>query len=173
MGLPRHYACRVVLDARAAFVAWSSAEPDGFLRDAAGRLLAAQTMAALATAVRLRGAALEEDEPSEFDFDRLRAWCAAPDAAAVDCPGFLNAWNFFDDLAGLHAGADTPYARLSRAAAGCYDRLFWGNNLPAVTPAGERFEPAWTAAELAEIRGVMAAGLEMLAAELRGASGPD
>jgi hypothetical protein len=80
----------------------------------------------------------------------------------------LDAWNFLDDLAGMHVGADTPYARLSRGAAECYDRLFWGNNLPAVTPPGERFEPVWSAEELIKIRRVLAAGLVILAAELRG-----
>src|SRR5437763_4943323 len=52
-----------------------------------------------------------------------------------------DAWNFFDDLTGLHAAPGTEYAQLSRAAAACYDKLFWGNNLPSVTPPGERLFP--------------------------------
>ena len=94
------------------------------------------------------------------------AWCLAPDAAGIDCSSFVDAWNFFDDLAGLSDGADTPYIRLSRTRGACYDKLFWGCNLPAVTPAGERFEPVWHAAEVAEIREVLAVGLDLLVSEL-------
>jgi hypothetical protein len=172
METPSHYACRVRLDGDAVFVVWSSAERDGFLRDPGGRLVVAHTPTALAGAAHALGAMLEDAGPAEYDFDRILAWCAAPTAGGVDCPAFLNAWNFLDDLAGLHAGADTPHTRLSRAAAVCYDRLFRGNNLPAVTPPGERFEPSWGENDLAAIRGVMLAGLELLAAELRGAGGP-
>jgi hypothetical protein len=108
-------------------------------------------------------------EPVEYDFDRIRAWCAAPDVARVDHAAFLDAWNFLNDLAGLHDGADTPYTRLSRGAAECSDKLFWGCTLPAVTPPRERFEPAWQADELIEIRLVLEASLELFESELRAA----
>lgn len=136
----------------------SSAAPagGGVVRDAAGAL----------------GVPLAAD-PAGYDFDRIRAWCAAPGPPAeVDCRALLDAWNFLDDLTGLHAGADTPHTRLSRAAAGVYDKLFWGSNLPAVTPPGERFESSWSPKELAAIREVFESGLGVLAAELAG-SVPD
>jgi hypothetical protein len=174
MEAARHYTCQLRLDGEMAFVVWYSGERDGFLRDAGGRLLTACTLEALAAAAQARGIGLEDAEPSIYDFDRINTWCAAPNAAGVDCQAFLDAWNLFDDLAGLHTGADNPYARLSRETAGCYDRLFWGNNLPTVTPPGEQFEPVWSAEELIEIRRVLAAGLVLLATELprRGAAEP-
>jgi len=103
-----------------------------------------------------------------YDFDRVRTWCDAPVAAGVECRAFLDVWNFLDDLSGLPADADTPYTRLSRAAAGSYDKLFWANNLPAVTPPGEHFDPSWSPEELTAIRGVFEAGLDVLASELAG-----
>lgn len=166
-----YYACRLRLDGHTVSVVWYSADVDGFLRDRAGRMVVARTPEGLAAAARAAGIELEDDESTDFDFDRIREWCVAPDPAAVDCAAFLNAWNFLDDLSGLHAGADTPYTRLSRAAEGPYDALFRGNNLPALTPPGERFVPAWTAEDVAAIRGVMAAGVELLSAELRAADG--
>jgi hypothetical protein len=155
----QYYPCEVQLDGVTRVVAWYSDDRDGFLRDAGGRLVVADDADAL-------GVPLEEAEPVRYDFDLIRAWCAAPNAAGVDCREFLNAWNFLDDLTGLHTKADMPHTRLSRAAAGEYDKLFWGNNLPAVTPPGERFEPTWSPEELAAIRGVFESGLGVLAAEL-------
>src|SRR5262245_6024103 len=104
---PRYYPCRVQLDGDTRLVAWYSDDLDGFLRDPRGRLVVAEAAEAL-------GVPLEVAEPVGYDFDRIRAWCAAPDAAGVDCRAFLDAWNFLDDLTGLHAGAETPHARLSR-----------------------------------------------------------
>jgi len=166
-----YYPCRVQFGGAAVFVVWYTDSLDGFVRDDAGRLLTALTLDGLETRAGTRGIRLAVAEQADYDFDRIRAWCAAPDAAGVDCPAFLNAWNFLDDLAGLHGGADTPYTRLSRGAASCYERLFWGCNLPAVTPPGKRFDPTWSASELDEIRRVLEAGLDALGSELRAAPG--
>jgi hypothetical protein len=165
-----YYACIVRLNGDKVFVAWSPGEPDSFLRDTAGRLLVARSPEALAAATRTRGVTPVGGDPADYDFDRIRGWCATPEAAGVDCPAFLNAWNFFDDLAGLHSGADTRYTRLSRRAAGCYDKLFWGNNLPAVATTDERYIPSWESAELGRIRRVMRAGIELMEAELSSAN---
>ncbi len=163
------YLCRVRLRGTLIFVVWHSEERDGFVREEAGRLRAACTSEALTATAGVRSVVPVKSEPIEYDFDRVRAWCAAPEVAGVDHAAFLDAWNFFDELAGLHDGADTPYTRLSRGAAECYDKLFWGSNLPAVTPPRERFELAWQADELIELRRVLEAGLGLLESELRAA----
>jgi hypothetical protein len=67
----------VRLDGVLRFVAWFSAEVDGFLRGPDGRLVVADSAEAL-------GLPLAVAEPAEYDFDRIRSWCAAPDPAGVD-----------------------------------------------------------------------------------------
>ena len=162
-----YFACRVRLNGADVFVIWYQDERDGFIRRPEGRLLTAESREALAAKATELGLLLVPDDLVEYDLDRLRAWCRRPNAEAVDCPAFLNAWNFFDDLAGLHDKPNTTYARLSREAAGSYDKLFWGNNLPSVTPPGERFYPSWAADELEGVRRVMETGLGLMEAELR------
>lgn len=41
-----------------------------------------------------------------------------------------------------------------------YEKLFWGNNLPTVTPAGKTYVPVWTQNELERLRSVMAYGID-------------
>jgi hypothetical protein len=84
MEASRHYACQVRLDGDVVFVVWYSGKRDGFLGDAGGRLLTARTPEALATAAQAQGVRLEDAEPTDYDFDRIRAWCAVPNAANVD-----------------------------------------------------------------------------------------
>ncbi len=57
----------------------------------------------------------------------------------------------------------------SATLSACYDKLFWGCNLPAVTPPGEWFTPEWREDELAVIRQTFEAGLAQLESELRAA----
>ena len=165
------YILRLLLNDRSVFVVWYQGSPDGFLRDDQGQLVASEANHDVEAAALASGFVPVAEEPAVYDFDSIRAWCAAPKAAGVNCVDFLNAWNFFDDLTGLHAKADTPYTRLSRAEADCYDKLFCGNNLPAFTPVGERYVPTWKRSELASIRRVMSTGLELLKAQLAKALG--
>jgi hypothetical protein len=44
-------------------------------------------------------------------------------------------------------------------ATGVYEKLFGANNLPAVTPPGERFSPEWSPDELELLANVLKGGL--------------
>ncbi len=163
------FICRVRIGGIDTFVLWYTNERDGLLCDAAGLLLSAGTRDDIIAAAAARGVACASSEPFEYDFDHIRDWCYLPRADGVDCPAFLNAWNFLDDLAGLSENPGTRFAELSRMAGHSYDKLFWGNNLPAVTPSGEQFDPSWEPEEIEEIRRVMEAGLALLRERLGGA----
>ena len=165
-----YFPCRIRLNGAFVFVLWYQDDRDGFVYSTGCRLLVADSVEALTDQAAVQGMPVEPEAPAEYDFDRIREWCRRPMAEAVDCPTFLITWNFLDDLAGLHTAPDTAYSRLSQAAAGSYDKLFWGNNLPSVTPPGERFAPSWSSDELAAIRRVFEAGLGLLEAGLVGST---
>ena len=167
-----HYLVRVTLEGRTAFLVWYTDDRDGFARDPAGRFLTAPTAEGLTAAAAACGIRLVTSEVYRYDLDQIAAWCVSADGDGIDCRAFLDAWNLFDDLAGLHDRPGTGYARLSRAASSRYDKLFWGNNLPGVTPPGERYDPDWRPEEVAEIRRVMEAGLTLVRESLGEIGGP-
>ena len=49
-----------------------------------------------------------------------------------------------------------------------YDKLFFGNNLPAMTPPGEHYDPTWSDAEIRILCSVIAAGLHLFRSHLGG-----
>lgn len=167
-----YFPCKLRMNGTDTFVVWYQEERDGFVRRPDGRLLHARCLEGLASAAAEIGLTLVPDEPAPYDFDQLRGWCMGAEASGIDCPAFLNAWNFFDDLARLRDDPDSDYANLSRSAAQCYDKLFWGKSLPSVTPPGERFTPDWSAEELRDIRRVIEAGLRLVETELSPVEGP-
>jgi hypothetical protein len=162
-----YFACRVRMNGSDAFVIWYQDDRDGFVRKHDERLLVADSVESLAEAAAEISVTLVPDETTDYDFDRLRAWCEHANPASLEYATLLNAWNFFDDLARLNENPDSNFAKLSRSAETVYDKIFWGNNLPSVTPGGERFVPMWEADELDTIRQVMESGLALLEAELR------
>jgi hypothetical protein len=165
-----YFPCRVRLNGSDVFLLWYTDERDGFLRLPGGRLLLGSSIDGVAASAARVGVALASEAPASYDFDRLRAWCQRPSAGGIEYSPFLDAWNLFDDLAGLHAAPESEYGRLSWAAAGCYDKLFWGSNLPSVTPPGARFEPSWSPEELVAVTQVFEAGINCFVAKLAGNS---
>ena len=165
-----HFACHVRLNGTKAYVVWYQDDRSGFVRQPDGRLLVAGSFASLVASAATQGISLTPGYVTDYDFDRLSEWCRQPNSEGIDCSTFLNAWNFFDDLAEVDDKPDTPFSRLSREAGGIYDKLFWGNNLAAVTPPGQEFVPTWTADELQDLGRVLGCGIALIEAELRGES---
>jgi hypothetical protein len=48
-----------------------------------------------------------------------------------------------------------------------YDKLFWGNNLPLITPEGERYLPEWSADEVQSLAQILASGLDLFISVVR------
>jgi hypothetical protein len=130
-----------------------------------------ETIPLFATAAKAREAApLSEpfsDETNEIplDLDAVRAWCSSPSAETLDCDLVLGAWNLFADVEGIRK--HPSFRAWDAAADRQYDKLFFGGNLPAVTPEGETYEPEWSGEEVERIRGVLAAGFELFLHRVR------
>ena len=99
----------------------------------------------------------EADNDHVHDLDVIADWLAGdddPDAVAV-----LNAWNLAWDVANSTGAA---FAHRGGERDAVYDKVFWANNLPAVTPPGERYEPEWAADEIAVLSAVVSETLAVV-----------
>jgi len=145
------------------FFVWYSGEPDGVLLSSPpARLALFSDLPAVARYAAQQRLKLESEAPAFYDFDRLAEWLSQP-THEPDCQFLLDAWNMLGDI------ASSLGARLVEPAEanGVYDKLFWGSNLPSMTPPGEHFEPSWSENEIATLTSVLSAGLHVL----RGAAG--
>jgi hypothetical protein len=146
------------LDGVDRFVVWYSDDVDGLLLDESGLIATFPNPGVVKAYAATLGLALVEGAPVAYDFDRVAAWVAEPGAAGIDCDDMLGAWNMLADTAhSLSCKLFEP-----RGAKAVYDKLFWGNHLEVVTPPGERYEPEWSAADVALLAGVLSAGLNTL-----------
>jgi hypothetical protein len=88
----------------------------------------------------------------------------------IDCRRTLLAWNFFADVAASLGAKASDFLAKDRKPSKTYDKVFWGNNLPAVTPDGEHYVPSWSTEEIEEIKSILVAGLMLFISNLQDVS---
>lgn len=155
-----YYLCRVKLDGVQTLLVWFGGDRDGLVTIPGQGLMHARSVEEIVRTAVDRGLWLVSRETTDYDLDRLQAWCDRPAADEIECSTFLNAWNFFDDLVYIRTDPDAEYSRLSEDSLPLYNQLFYGCNLPAMTPVGEHYEPEWSEADVEEIRRVLKAGID-------------
>jgi hypothetical protein len=140
-----------------------AAVTDRVLVDETGKLLIFLSTAKAIEYSNLFDWKLEDDVPVLHNLDSVRMWLSHP-SASVNCYDFLAAWNLFTDVSQSINGQDfivhDPFTDR------IYDKLFWGNNLPSVTPNGAHYEPAWSAQEITQLQRVFKSGLELFITSL-------
>jgi hypothetical protein len=153
-----HYTIVFRLDGSDRCLIWYTDDVDGVLLDESKLIATFRNPGDVQAYMANLGLDLVEGPPEVYDLDRIAGWVAEPGAEGIDCVRMLNAWNVLADT------ASTLSCKLfePRGANLVYDKLFWGNNLEALTPSGEHFEPTWSTAEVAILAGVLSAGLSAL-----------
>lgn len=101
----------------------------------------------------------DDCEFCEYNFSELERFISTHDKN-FDCKIILNFWNIFNDIV-YSFGEKIPDERTRRSDR-CYNKLFWGNNLPAVTPDGEHYTPVFTRKERKNIRRIMSYGIDFV-----------
>ncbi|MCE9636562.1 MAG: hypothetical protein K8T90_12730 [Planctomycetes bacterium] len=160
-----HYPASYLLDGRVRWLLWFDGGDgsDGVVVSAPGRVPSFASLGGLrAFAGRCTIALSSETPQAPCDLDTAERWAAAP-PTTLDCNGLLGAWNLLWDVAGSVGDDGAEFVRRHDAAVASdvYERMFWGCNLPSVTPLGEHFVPTWSDDEIATIAGVLREGVRV------------
>jgi hypothetical protein len=149
---------RVRLDREERWLIWQGGEPDTVVTDEPDTIPTFATLDELQHYASSRGIVVQpDDDPWCVDLDCIAHWLRDPQPDAVDCVQFLLGWNLFGDVA---TAFGQPLRDRDATANRAYSKLFWANNLPAVTPVGRYYEPVWKTTELVRMRQVLSRGLE-------------
>ena len=103
---------------------------------------------------------------ASLDLDLVERWREYATATSVDCHLLLDAWNFFTDLANSVTSVTIAFVGRDREYMPINEKLFYGCNLPVITPEGMHYTPSWTVEELADLVTVLRSGLEDIKAHL-------
>lgn len=158
-----YYVVRYRLDNKNRCLIWhtdeAGAEADGVVVDRAGMIPVFRTTQDLLAYAQAKELSPVEDNGSALhNLDVVSRWLKRKRPAQLDCVQFLSAWNLFADVSetiGVNFDPDKDKTQK------IYSKLFWGNNLPAVTPVGKHYEPLWPGRESRIIRQVLGDGLSL------------
>jgi hypothetical protein len=157
----KYYRLLYRLDGATQFLLWYTNDRDGVVTTADGRVPSFGTEASLSSYASRASLDVEAEEPVLHDLDPIRAWVADPRADTLECAVLLSAWNLFGDIARSLPDPGRAFATIDGTLGALYNRLFWGNNLPAVTPEGQHFTPQWANAEVQELAELLREGLSL------------
>jgi len=135
---------------------WQTGEMDTFRKTPWNGLLQSQSSTAMKRTLKSNAAKVRWSEYSEMDFDRfwkvLRNLKTGRASSIITCTILLDGWNFIEDM-GRTFSLKKDLKRLhSRLLNKAYDKLFYGCNLPAVTPGGKSYSPLWSHEEILSMR---------------------
>jgi len=162
-----YFALLYRLNSENQFLIWITSESDSVVVDAEGFIPTFKDRVALRLYAERNGFTLTEAEPILHDLDWVATWTRSP-AEPCDYHKVLGAWNLFSDVAGSVGARGISFAGLDQRCQPIYERVFWGSNLPAVTPAGCHFVPDWRPDEVTSMTELLSAGMEMFSASIRG-----
>jgi len=155
------------LNAEERYLIWISNEQDAVAVDHEGFFPSFRDLVNLRRYADLNHYRLESEEPVLHDLD----WVAMLKMAMnpeIDCENALAAWNLFSDVAVSTPSHGNAFQTLdSKAHWPIYDKLFRGNNLPALNPKGERYIPEWSQDEIRSLAKLLTSGLDLFVSSIR------
>ena len=120
------------------YLLWVSGEKDSVAVDADGFVPSFRTLVLLQEFADRERYRLEIEEPKLHDLDWVASWRTD---MPVDCDAALAAWNLFSDVSVSVPALTHNFRILDSRFPSIYNKLFWGNNLPSMTPEGEQCSP--------------------------------
>ncbi len=153
------------LDDEDSYLIWFSTEnDDGVFVDRNGFVPSFQNISDLQTCAGNNQIKIKVEEPNLIDLDIVKNWLSETDNKIENYNPFLNAWNLFEDIS---VSTNGNFDKDKEVTNNLYNRIFWGCNIPAVTPEGESFTPTWTKKELKIIRETLNFGFEMFREKIK------
>ena len=145
---------------------WYTNDLDGLILDQNGKLTTFATRTELVTYAEAHGITPLKHATTSLDLDLVVRWCEHASATSVDCQLLLNAWNFFTDLTNSVPRVASAFVGSNRKYSPINEKLFYGCDLPVITPKDMHYIPSWTVEELVDIVTVLRSGLEDIQAYL-------
>lgn len=140
------------------YLLWYSNEADGVVIDASGHIPVFVDQTSLRDYATTHTLPIKQEEPILHDLDAVTKWLQRKRPTLPECNTFLSAWNLFSDVAASVEG-DFDFNKASTRE--IYNKIFWGSNLPALTPPDQQYTPHWSRRDYRTMREVLRGGLSL------------
>ncbi len=146
------------LNRKDAYLIFYYDEIDGFVIDENGFVINFDEVSDVIDYSKRNHIKVDVENPNLLDLDIVQNWMNNSDNKIENYNPFLEAWNLFEDIS---ISINENFDKEKEVTNNLYNRIFWGCNIPTVTPEGESFTPTWTKKELKIIRKTLNFGFQM------------
>ncbi len=149
------------LDKQTKYLIWYDDDADGVLT-ADGGVPVFRTLIHLRAFATEHALKLQKERPTHYDLDAVDRWRkvrGGKKSRYLKCNLLLDAWNLFGDIS---ASTGRAFPGAASEANLLYQKLFYGLNLPSITPEGQHYTPAFSRAELQALRHICHQGLLLI-----------
>jgi len=133
------------MDGKHSFLIWYSGDIDGVIINSENEILSFNDDVSILKYAKNLSMSVDLDDPAFHNLELIENWLKSSKIQELDCNEVLASWNLFDDI---FRSINLEFSTKSKLENQVYDKLFWGNNLPAVTPKGKKYEPIWSKEEI-------------------------
>lgn len=151
------------LDEKDLYLIWFTNDVDGVFVDSKCRVPVFYSEAELETYAAKLKLTIVAGELILHDLDSVVQWLQKSEKIDPNCDQILAVWNMLDDV---FRSLGKAFSSKSAIENKVYDKLFYGNNLSAITPEGEHYEPAWSSQEITLISQTLELGLHQFRASI-------
>jgi hypothetical protein len=143
---------------RKTYLIWQTKEDgkDSFRLDLKNLLISSRSERKLRDLLGNKARQLKWSESAEVNIDHfwnaLRGLKVGKSSSTDTCKILLNGWNFIEDLVKTVGHTEVTKGLHSPLLNKVYEKLFYGNNLPAITPQGKSYSPLWMREEIVSLR---------------------
>jgi len=131
------YPYKITSKRRAMYALWEDRDSGGdkfIVSQETGIVITVPTLAEIKNLVHEKGLVVDWSNVGKIDIDCLEdillSMIAGQACSVESCRTLLEGWNFIED----YTKSTSSNSRLLLPPSSVYDKLFYGNNLPAVTP---------------------------------------
>jgi hypothetical protein len=143
------------------YIIWYSDEEEGVLVDNNNKIPVFKKIKKLKQFAVQENIKIEDGKPILHNLDAVRIWLNKGTKGDINCKKILAAWNLFIDVAtSLQIDAKKLQAYSGKSNK-VYKKIFWGNNLPVVTPSRKKYIPIWNSKEIRLIKKIIRFGFSI------------
>lgn len=152
-----YYIVKFVFESESFYTIWYTSDEDGFVMDSkTNRVIAFKDNNNLLQYAKKKGITVD-DECTEYDCVEENYFINEE----LNCSGILDLWNIAEDMA-KSLKVKLEICEDVQSVNKIYDKLFYGCNLPAVTPEGEKYIPVWSEYETNILHDVVRKGILLI-----------
>lgn len=123
------------------FLLWFSDDIDGVVVEK-NKILIFASMQEILAYSKTKNIDIVIDAITLYNFDKITLWLSKYKNEKIICHEILNIWNFFTDIS-KSLNIKFIGNNKDKITNKIYNKLFWGSNLPSVTPKGKFYIPIW------------------------------